>query len=249
MRFGWVVAAAAMLGAAPISAATIVQTDNESFSLGFDPFDSARGRLTSATLSIEVQKSRLWQLEAPLPLGSTKAVSWTVDGTWFLRKEYTGAASDLFLPITGTGTSNVVLDRSVDGASAGYFDVSSTGATTVNVDTAKVTGSSRFFFNGTDLGYFDGTGADTSFSIAGANRLTRLSGACYASGGVPFAPGEDICGSVRYTLTYNYDSSAAVPEPSTWAMMVLGFGALGYLSRRRTRPLRRTLARRRMMPS
>ncbi len=32
-------------------------------------------------------------------------------------------------------------------------------------------------------------------------------------------------------------STAAVPEPSTWAMMVLGFGALGFGLRRRSRAL------------
>jgi len=34
------------------------------------------------------------------------------------------------------------------------------------------------------------------------------------------------------TLTYIY---AAVPEPATWAMMLAGFGAIGYATRRRSR--------------
>jgi len=34
-------------------------------------------------------------------------------------------------------------------------------------------------------------------------------------------------------LTYGLKTSAAVPEPATWAMMILGFGALGTAARRR----------------
>jgi hypothetical protein len=36
------------------------------------------------------------------------------------------------------------------------------------------------------------------------------------------------------TLTYDF-TPAAVPEPSTWAMMTLGFGLMGFLGYRKTR--------------
>ena len=47
--------------------------------------------------------------------------------------------------------------------------------------------------------------------------------------------------TVRYDITFgpgsgNFNGTAnvtAVPEPATWAMMLLGFGALGYAMRRR----------------
>ena len=43
--------------------------------------------------------------------------------------------------------------------------------------------------------------------------------------------------------TYTGDISfAAVPEPSTWAMMLLGFGAVGFAMRRRRRPALMQLA-------
>jgi hypothetical protein len=38
------------------------------------------------------------------------------------------------------------------------------------------------------------------------------------------------------TLTYDFTPAvAAVPEPSTWAMMTLGFGLMGFLGYRKTR--------------
>ncbi len=41
-------------------------------------------------------------------------------------------------------------------------------------------------------------------------------------------------GPGQYTLTIsNLDAVPGVPEPSTWAMMLLGFGAVGYRMRRR----------------
>jgi hypothetical protein len=48
------------------------------------------------------------------------------------------------------------------------------------------------------------------------------------------------CGNVPYTGDYQLHVSlespgnSAVPEPSTWAMMLLGFGAAGYSLRRKT---------------
>jgi hypothetical protein len=48
-----------------------------------------------------------------------------------------------------------------------------------------------------------------------------------------------------YTLTFIGNGSgsfggnvsfSAVPEPATWGMMLLGFGAVGYAMRRRRRP-------------
>jgi len=39
------------------------------------------------------------------------------------------------------------------------------------------------------------------------------------------------------TFTLRSNSVAPVPEPATWAMMLVGFGAVGYAMRRRRRSL------------
>jgi hypothetical protein len=49
-------------------------------------------------------------------------------------------------------------------------------------------------------------------------------------GGTVFNPGSPLAG---YSLKITYDySPTGVPEPSTWAMMLLGFGAIGVAARR-----------------
>jgi PEP-CTERM motif len=40
-----------------------------------------------------------------------------------------------------------------------------------------------------------------------------------------------------FSGTLNYAAAPAVPEPATWAMMLLGFGAVGWQMRRRRAPL------------
>ena len=41
------------------------------------------------------------------------------------------------------------------------------------------------------------------------------------------------------SVTYNFTSAVPpVPEPSTWAMLLIGFGSLGYVGARRKRDFR-----------
>jgi hypothetical protein len=42
-------------------------------------------------------------------------------------------------------------------------------------------------------------------------------------------------GGVSGTLTFDYTPTAAVPEPPTWAMMLLGFAGLGFAFRQSRR--------------
>jgi len=63
--------------------------------------------------------------------------------------------------------------------------------------------------------------ADTAYTVT-------LAGTSPVSAGA-------ISGNVTIT-------NAAVPEPATWAMMILGFGAVGMVLRRRRRPVLAQLA-------
>lgn len=104
-------------------------------------------------------------------------------------------------------------------------------------------------------GTFNGSAITDLASPFGANNLYYLTGPSFVDGsGLGFltAAGtsvnlfyQDSASSYRINTTGPFTSSfvnasstaavAAVPEPGTWAMMLLGFGAVGFGMRRRRR--------------
>ena len=48
--------------------------------------------------------------------------------------------------------------------------------------------------------------------------------------------------NASFAGTLSFDGTPAVPEPATWAMMLLGFGAVGFGMRRRSAVLRTQVA-------
>ena len=69
-----------------------------------------------------------------------------------------------------------------------------------------------------------------TFKILGAGALVPLlEGGVFITADIfnPSAPGEEKTGTIGATL------APAVPEPSTWAMMILGFFGVGFLAYRR----------------
>ena len=81
------------------------------------------------------------------------------------------------------------------------------------------------FADGSDPNFFGGDGVLTS--LAGVTFLA--SG--YASGGTLAFPGSEGTGSPAYIGPNALIGS--VPEPATWALMILGFGGVGVAMRRR----------------
>jgi hypothetical protein len=49
---------------------------------------------------------------------------------------------------------------------------------------------------------------------------------------ISFAPGIDTTG-LTFEFSENVGNVSAVPEPSTWAMMILGFCGIGFMAYRR----------------
>ncbi|MBB3346711.1 MULTISPECIES: PEPxxWA-CTERM sorting domain-containing protein [unclassified Sphingomonas] len=234
----WLLAAAGGAALAPLSAtaATIVQYDTESIMLGIPGFDSALGTLNKVTLDVSVLKYRVWILTAPSGslTGSTAAVDWTVNSSWGLGSSNFGTPG-LSVAITGAGSSDVTF-RSGPSSDFGFFQVSASGAGSTTFDPASFVNDRRVYFNGFDNGFY-GDPAGTAFTNLPVNvRPIPASGACRLGSDGPLPPfnDDDMCGTVRYTLTYDYTPvGAAVPEPATWAMMVLGFGLAGAAIRRR----------------
>ncbi len=114
---------------------------------------------------------------------------------------------------------------------------------------ASPTNSFGFYSTGTQTTFgltftvsIDGAGAQVFNLTPNVNGGAQYFGVTSASAFnqvVISRPGGDAWGIDR--VSYNFAQNAAVPEPGTWAMMLLGFGAIGFAVRRR-RPSRLAIA-------
>lgn len=233
--------------AAPASAAVIVQTGVDE-GVGFEYFDASLGTLDSVSLAVTVTRLRDWALIVPGE-DSSRAVSYDLAGTYDLQM--LGLSTSGITLTTGPQSQTVPLTPDSELSpfydvltSSAVFSATFAGSASFSLDPSLFSSSlgfpdNRFYYNGFFLGFYDG-GPDSAnyygpIQVAGGpSTLVLLSEGCggYNSGF------EDSCGSTNLTLTYNYTPFSAVPEPSTWAMMLLGFGAVGF-SLRRLRPMRR----------
>jgi hypothetical protein len=122
------------------------------------------------------------------------------------------APANVIMTLVGGGTFGLSkLDASV------YY----TGAP---ADTLILTGN--LFGGGTVTTTLNTSTAWTSYSLTGFQNLTSLTFTAGTSGAFMSAPGFGID---------NLTIGAAVPEPSTWAMMIIGFGGVGVAASRRKR--------------
>jgi hypothetical protein len=111
--------------------------------------------------------------------------------------------------------------------------------------------SAGFFVNGGNLqgdaGITVTNGKVTSFAAQGSADDFTSDGTIFQltdNGGFHRAPGFDFAldsqvglGQIKGTLAVGDPVVAAVPEPSTWAMMIVGFAGLGFMAyRRKSKP-------------
>ena len=150
-----------------------------------------------------------------LSAGPTGSASVTVDGSGFPTFGF---------PITGgtidDGTGAAVLFHGGSGILfSGGTSTLEIGNFVIDTNAALVSGNATA--NGSALG------AVPLFSIGAGTSLLLTSEAAGAFTTVFGAP--DLTGTNVGFATV----AAAVPEPGTWLMMILGFGAIGYALRRR----------------
>jgi hypothetical protein len=137
-------------------------------------------------------------------------------------------------PEIGFSVDPFTVDGTVETIMGGFADVN------FNDDSLVITQISEIFFGAAT---FNGP----AFSIVSGNPFSSITSVSYPtdepvsaflSGGdlyVNFAGTHLVSGD---TVTVDFSSSVVTPEPSTWAMMAVGFAGLGYAGYRRAREQR-----------
>jgi PEP-CTERM motif len=202
-------AVAALLSVSPAAATTIIQTGTITSAVpGTTPivvqqFNGTLGTLTSITLLFDSNAS------ASGSITNTSGASHTYN----LTKSATATLS-------GNGF-NIV--ESLLSGTTSFSGVAKNA--TVNFGPYTGAGSSSATLASSFFAPFIGAGStNLSFVSSSLFSMTPNSGTLSVS---PLIGGD-------YTLTYNYAAAvAAVPEPGSWAMMLLGFGLIGFAARRR----------------
>ena len=164
---------------------------------------------------------------APITYTLTGQFSGTVNG---------GAFSDVFATFVGRGDTAArftAQDANFVPLTSATFTAASTTYTIVpqlNFWSSPAFGSSGFkYFPAPDVYAFRGLGSyDNNSSLA----ATPVTG--YFFGNFSTTSGD------QFALTSSSGTQfsaqlAAVPEPATWGMMILGFGAMGFAMRRRAK--------------
>lgn len=215
--------ALAAAAASPASAATIVQTRSLAGVQPFDGFSAALGTLNAVTLAVTGTTYR--QGFVSTPAGSPpNTITWTVN-SYYNVLGAPGAGSPLRVNTLGGGTLV---------QNAGVFDFSAKGSATFALATSAFIDAAPFLLAISDPGLSLASESGTSFSPSTPSTVFQTLGTCR------FGSTSTQCGLGGATLTFDFTPFAvgAVPEPATWATMLLGFGAVGYSLRRRRAAVR-----------
>lgn len=229
MRVAVLLAAVAALWVQPARAAdvigpqTIVQTDTLTRDQGFAYFDQSLGPLLSVNLGIKPDFTRQFQAIYPGHL-DTELISWDASIDQFCAR---GSCSSL----AAKGQANLDLTYDAGVGSYAYFAVGLTGAPmSFDLDPASYNNppfpNARFWLTNAGPGFYDQS-LTNIFQISDGGTVRNTTR--FLCGGL-----NDGCDNSVFTLTYTY-APGGVPEPSTWAMMLLGFGFIGSAMRRITR--------------
>jgi hypothetical protein len=115
----------------------------------------------------------------------------------------------------------------------GAGNIGTTFTSTNPADAQNLDFQSVSFFNG----------VDPVFNIITQPTAGDPNGESGSASGIPIYRGIENILSVTYTARGNgtfsgnlFFTPVAVPEPATWAMMLAGFGAIGFTMRRRRKP-------------
>lgn len=224
MRVAVLFAAVAALWVQPAKAAEIVQHDSLAAGpFGFQRFDSSLGVLLSVRLDITPDFARAFQAIYPGVLQNASV-------TWDASQErycYDGACTPLIA--NGQADLNLIYSEILPG-SYDYFVVEFSGETlSLDLDPQRFVSSNphhRIDLARSDPGFYDES-LTGIFQTTDGGRIRNATNVLCTST-------VQGCDQTLFRLTYSF-APGGVPEPTTWAMMLLGFGAVGGAMRRRNR--------------
>jgi hypothetical protein len=163
--------------------------------------------------------------------GSTFTSTGTIQNTSATAQTFTFGQSEAITFTAGAGAPSSLL--TVPFTVTGSFTTPSItllpGATTPFTDSLSFSGSLAPIT--TNLTQFEGAG---TFPVA----ISTLTGETFTGGGGNIIATLASSATAEVTITYNYSPvTSAVPEPTTWAMMLLGFAGIGFMGyRRKSKP-------------
>jgi PEP-CTERM motif len=194
------------------NAATLVYNYGPSTGFNVQMFNPALGTLQSVKTEVTESISfRFTEAQLSLDPGTSGSFDWIGETKGFQYIGFCGGGEPCpFIKVNGMGTFNT---------DAGPYDIGLTGATT------------NLWTSTTHLAYFTGTGtrpSNPSFSdpvVVRSYQFGNQVGFGVQSG---FNHIGDVISTMRVTYTY---MEATVPEPATWLMTIIGFGAAGFALR------------------
>ena len=196
--------------ASAASAATISHTYSDLAGYyEIDRFDPSLGALTGVNINLQSE----WDT-------AVEIYTYDEEGNWVpARFDYTAAITRTML----FGTSSLVTSYSGAG-SINLPRENSYGFSVSGSSNVSLTGGAVDFFIGTDTFYPRDRSA---YNLTGNLVLPPD-----AYGDWSFSD-SDFSDIFKITYTYTAAGGGAVPEPASWAMMMVGFGGIGYAVRRK----------------
>jgi hypothetical protein len=222
--------AACALLASAATANTIVQTAGDPWSF-FYTFDPQLGTLLSVTLDASGTGIRTIFVPAS---PSSVDVSWSLDSYQTITIDQligpplpNPSPGQLYMPLTASGSATI------QPPGPSYIQFMATGSATFQLNPAWFVQAVRQSTYDLYIDFGDNSLHDPTSIVINTNpQVAAVDGqSCYGAPNL-----QAICDQMGYTLTYTYAPvGSALPEPSTWATMLLGFGVIGGAMRKRTR--------------
>jgi PEP-CTERM motif len=143
----------------------------------------------------------------------------------------------VFFASNATPSDGLYTDRWFSDQATSYA-LTYAGGTGVSVEIkvagiGDVAGPYTVFFNGTSIGQITTNSGGSAFEIVRVFNFAVAPGLLTANNTVNFTTTGGDGYSVDYVALLGTPATGAVPEPATWGMMLVGFGAVGATMRRR----------------